>query len=290
MKHFGAWSSQFALLYLSMQEDVPKEQVWQGGTCFKRANKDSGQSVQVFGLYVFIFSVLVPVLVIRMAETMILFEQGVVYLEFGVIHGLVWYTLNYMGGSRSWVHSVWGAAVLLLASPRQGLSLKTSGRHQVLVKFCKKRKRGKPGGKYGDWHWDWCVRLLWATFRMFLWLSMNISKLLSCFCCCIASALQGHIGEVRRTWGGWQERPQEREIQALGENMFVSLGAEHLKKMTVEQLCEEQQMVSNCQAVQKLMLWFRVICSLLQSLLIFWHFFGVWLCRWGALALQAAPR
>ena len=176
MKHFGAWSSQFALLYLSMQEDVPKEQVWQGGTCFKRANKDSVQSVQVFGLYVFIFSVLVPVLVIRMAETMILFEQGVVYLEFGVIHGLVWYTLNYMGGSRSWVHSVWGAAVLLLASPRQGLSLKTSGRHQVLVKFCEKRKRGKPGGKYGDWHSDWCVRLLWATFRMFcdyLWIYLN---------------------------------------------------------------------------------------------------------------------
>ena len=55
MKHFGACSSQFALLYLSMQEKVPKEQVWQGGIRFERANKDSGQSVEGFALHAFFF-------------------------------------------------------------------------------------------------------------------------------------------------------------------------------------------------------------------------------------------
>ena len=73
MKHFGACSSQFALLYLSMQDEVPKEQVWQGGIRFERARKDFGHSVKGFALYVLFVSVAVFGLflfVIRMAQKM----------------------------------------------------------------------------------------------------------------------------------------------------------------------------------------------------------------------------
>ena len=72
MKHFGASSSQFALLYLSMQEEVPKEQAWQGGIRFERACKDFGQSVEGFSLHVFFFSGCFSgfLFVIRMAQKM----------------------------------------------------------------------------------------------------------------------------------------------------------------------------------------------------------------------------
>ena len=77
MKHFGACSSQFALLYLSMQEEVPKEQAWQGGIRFERANKDSGQSVEGFAFRVFFFSSCLSgfLFVIRMAQKMFSFEH-----------------------------------------------------------------------------------------------------------------------------------------------------------------------------------------------------------------------
>ena len=72
MNHFGACSSQFALLYLSMQDEIPKEQAWQGGIRFERTCKDFGHSVKGFALYVFFVSVAVFGLflfVIRMAQT-----------------------------------------------------------------------------------------------------------------------------------------------------------------------------------------------------------------------------
>ena len=55
-----------------MQEEVPKEQVWQGGIRFERANKDSGQSVEGFSLHVFFFFPVVYrfLFVIRMAQKM----------------------------------------------------------------------------------------------------------------------------------------------------------------------------------------------------------------------------
>ena len=46
-----------------MQEEVPKEQAWQGGIRFERANKDSGQSVETFAMHAFFFQLFIGVFV-----------------------------------------------------------------------------------------------------------------------------------------------------------------------------------------------------------------------------------